>query len=171
MGLRKQAIFEDRADVGRKLAERLQEYRGNETAVFAIPHGGVPVSVEVAKGLGAYLDMVVPRKITIPDDPEAGYGAVTEDGTIVLNFSLVKRLGLTEKQIQYQAEEVRAEIRRRTGLYHRKLQTPQVTVKPALIVDDGLASGYTSQAAVKYKRQRNIPCIVVALPASSCRAV
>lgn len=167
MGLRKQSIFEDRADAGRKLAERLQEYRGNETAVFAIPHGGVPVSVEVAKGLGAYLDMVVPRKITIPDDPEAGYGAVTEDGTIVLNLSLVKRLGLTEKQIQYQAEEVRAEIRRRSVLYHRKLQTPQVTVKTAIIVDDGLASGYTSLAAVKSIRQRNIPNIVVASPAVS----
>ncbi len=167
MVLREQSIFEDRVDAGIKLAERLQQYRGNETSVFAIPRGGVPVSVEVAKGLDTYLDIIVPRKITIPYNPEAGYGAITEDGTIVLNLSLVKSLGLTEKQIQYQAEEVRAEIKRRSVLYHSKLQTPQATVKTAIIVDDGLASGYTTLAAVKSIQQRNIPKIVVASPAVS----
>jgi len=167
MMFREQSIFEDRADAGIKLAERLKRYRGNETSVFAIPRGGVPVSVEVAKDLGAYLDIVVPRKITIPHNPEAGYGAVTEDGTIVLNKSLVKSLGLTEKQIQHQAEEVRAEIKRRSALYHSKLQATQVTVKTAIIIDDGLASGYTALAAVKSIRQRNIPQVIVASPAVS----
>ncbi len=68
---REQPVFRDRIDAGIRLAERLQKYRGNETTVFAIPHGGVPVSVEIAKDLGAYLDIVVPRKITILHNPEA----------------------------------------------------------------------------------------------------
>ena len=164
---REQAVFRDRIDAGTKLAERLQKYRGNETTVFAIPRGGVPVAVEVAKDLGAYLDIVVPRKITIPYNPEAGYGAVTEDGTIVLNKRLVERLGLPEKQIQHHAEEVRAEILRRSTLYRSKLQATRGIVKTAIIIDDGLASGYTALAAVKSIRQRNIHRVVVASPAVS----
>jgi predicted phosphoribosyltransferase len=162
-----QSLFYDRIDAGTKLVESLQEYRGNETCVFAIPRGGVPVSVEVAKGLNSYLDIVVPRKITIPYNPEAGYGAVTEDGTIFLNKQLVESLGLTEQQIQRQAEGIHKEIKRRSALYHSKLQAIRATIKTAIVIDDGLASGYTALAAVKSIRRRNIPKIVVASPVVS----
>ena len=94
--------FQNRADAGERLADRLGQYQAGEVVVFAIPRGGVPVAIEVAKTLEAPLDIVVPRKITIPYNPEAGYGAVTEDGTIVLNEPLVRQLGLTEPQIQQQ---------------------------------------------------------------------
>jgi predicted phosphoribosyltransferase len=162
-----QPVFRNRADAGQRLAEILHRYQGSEVIVFAIPRGGVPVAVEVAEGLSAPLDVVVPRKITIPYNPEAGYGAVTEDGTIVLNEPLVERLGLTRSQIEYQAEEVRAEIGRRSALYRGKLQAPQVSGKTAIIIDDGLASGFTMLAAIKSMRQRKAARIVVAVPVAS----
>ncbi len=164
---REQAVFYDRADAGTKLAARLQKYRGNETCVFAILRGGLPVSMEVAKDLGVPLDIVVSRKVTIPYNPEAGYGAVTEDGTTFLNKQLVESLGLTEQQIRHQVEEVRTEIKRRSTLYRSKLQATQVTIKTAIIIDDGLASGYTALAAAKSIQQRNISKIVVASPVVS----
>ena len=167
MLFREQPIFRDRTDAGAKLAGRLQEYRGNETCVFAIPRGGVPVSMEVAKDLGIHLDIVVSRKITIPYNPEAGYGAVTEDGTTFLNKQLVESLGLTEQQIWHQVEGVHKEIKRRSTLYRSKLQATQATIKTAIIIDDGLASGYTALAAVKSIRKRNIHRIVVASPVVS----
>ena len=79
----------NRADAGQRLAKNLRQYRNEEIVVFAIPRGGVPVAVEVAKELGCQLDIVITRKIPIPSNPEAGYGAVTEDGAIVLNDALI----------------------------------------------------------------------------------
>ncbi len=162
-----QPFFRDRADAGKRLAERLGQYRGSEVIVVAIPRGGVPVAIEVADKLGVPLDIVVPRKISIPYNPEAGYGAITEDGTIVLNESLVHRLGLTEQQIQHQAEAVRAEIVRRSAVYRGKLPVSEVEGKTVIAVDDGLASGYTMVAAVKSVQRRKAAKIVVAVPVAS----
>lgn len=163
-------LFQDRADAGKQLAERLHKYRNGEVIVFAIPRGGVPVAIEVARELNSPLDVITPRKIAIPYNPEAGYGAVTEDGTIVLNEPLVKRLGLTERQIQHQAEEVQAETMRRSALYRDRLQAPPVAGKSAIIIDDGLASGFTMVAAIKSIRQYGALKIVVAVPTASITA-
>ncbi len=162
-----QPLFQDRVDAGKRLAERLRQYQGSEAIVLAIPRGGVPVAIEVADKLGTPLDVVVPRKITIPYNPEAGYGAITEDGTIVLNEPLVKRLGLTEPQIQHQAEQVRAEIVRRSATYRGKLPSPPVARKTAIIIDDGLASGFTMTVAIKSTQRRKAAKIVVAVPVAS----
>ncbi len=162
-----QPLFQDRVDAGKRLAERLRQYQGSEAIVLAIPRGGVPVAIEVADKLGTPLDVVVPRKITIPYNPEAGYGAVTEDGTVVLNEPLVKRLGLTEPQIQHQADQVRAEIVRRSATYRGKLPSPPVEGKTAIIIDDGLASGFTMTAAIKSVQRRKAAKIVVAVPVAS----
>lgn len=102
--------FRDREDAGQKLAERLEPYREVNPFVLAIPHGGVPVAVEVAKGLGAGLDVIVVRKITIPSNTEAGYGAVADDGTILLNEPLVKQLGLTSRQIKHHAKKLKMKL-------------------------------------------------------------
>jgi putative phosphoribosyl transferase len=163
-------FFRDRADAGNRLAERLTSYQGGDVVVLAIPRGGVPVAVRVADRLGAPLDVVVPRKIQIPYNPEAGYGAVTEDGTIILNEPLVARLGLTEEQIQRQAEEVRQEVARRSAIYRSKFAVPSVERKTAIIIDDGLASGFTMAAAIKSTRQRRAAHIVVAVPVASAAA-
>jgi predicted phosphoribosyltransferase len=162
-----QPIFQDRIEAGRRLGERLHQFRGSEVIVFAIPRGGVPVAIEVARRLDSPLDIVVPRKIAIPHNPEAGYGAVTEDGVIVLNEPLTKQLGLTEPQIQGQAEGVREEIRKRSALYRGRPQAPPVRGKTAIIVDDGLASGFTMVAAIRSVERREAASIVVAVPVAS----
>ncbi|MEK7375162.1 MAG: phosphoribosyltransferase family protein [Thermodesulfobacteriota bacterium] len=162
--------FRNRVDAGRILADGLKQYRGSDSLVFAIPRGGIPVAVEVAKKLGSNLDIIVPRKIPIPDNPEAGYGAVTEDGVIVLNEPLVRQLGFTRQQIERHAEEVRAEIRRRQAVYRTILMASSVGGKTAIIVDDGLASGYTMMAAIRSIRQQGAAKVVAAAPVASSRA-
>ena len=164
---REHPFLRDRVDAGERLAEALSRYQGSEVVILAVPRGGVPVAVKVAEKLSAPLDVVIPRKITIPGNPEAGYGAVTEDGTIVLNEALVARLGLSEQQIQRQAEDVRAEITRRGAIYRNKLVVAPVEGKTAIIIDDGLASGFTMLAAAKSTQQRKAARIVVAVPVAS----
>jgi predicted phosphoribosyltransferase len=114
-----QAIFENRHDAGIQLAAALREYKGQSVVVLAIPNGGVPVALEVASALEADLDLVISRKIPLPLNPEAGFGAVADDGTIILNEEKVKRMGLSRQQIEYEASKVRAEIKQRTLLYEK----------------------------------------------------
>lgn len=162
--------FRNRVDAGMILGDKLEQYRDSDSLVVAIPRGGIPVAIEVAKKLGSGLDIIVPRKIPIPDNPEAGYGAVTEDGVIVLNEPLVRRLGFTRQQIERHAEEVRAEIRRRQAVYRTILMASSVGGKTAIIVDDGLASGYTMMAAIRSIRQQGAAKVVAAAPVASSHA-
>lgn len=166
-----QDVFENRRDAGRQLAAKLLEYEGQDTVVLAIPNGGVPVGLEVATVLKASFDMVIARKIPMPLNPEAGFGAVADDGTIILNDELVKRLGLSAQQISFQVGEVRARISQRSLLYHGERPLTSVTGKTVLIIDDGLASGFTMMAAAESVRRRRPREIVVAVPAASANAV
>ncbi|MBN1153120.1 MAG: phosphoribosyltransferase [Dehalococcoidia bacterium] len=159
--------FRDRADAGRQLAEALRPYASAETVVLAVPRGGVPVAIEVARRFNAPLDVVVTRKIPIPGNPEAGYGAVAEDGEVFLNQPLVAQLGLSQRQIERQAAQVLAEIERRTFLYRGELPRASLAGKTALIIDDGLASGFTMVAAARSVKRQNAARIVVASPVAS----
>ena len=165
------AIFNNRYDAGRQLAVKLTEYKGSSTIVLAIPNGGVPVALEIAIALGANLDLIISRKIPLPLRPEAGFGAVTDDGTVILNQEIVKSLGLSQQQISYQVSKVRADIRQRSLLYYKDRPLPSVDGKTVIIVDDGLASGFTMMAAVESLRHRRPKKIVVAVPAASVAAV
>jgi predicted phosphoribosyltransferase len=162
--------FRDRSDAGRRLAESLEEYRDGGTIVFAIPRGGIPVAIEVARALDSRLDIIVSRKIPIPDNTEAGYGAVTEDGAIVLNDPLVRRLGLTPPQVERHAEAIRAEIRRRQSVFRAILPPSSVAGKKAVIIDDGLASGYTMLAAIRSLGRQGATRVVAAAPVASSHA-
>lgn len=170
MGVRGEPPYLNRIDAGRVLARGLKQERNGDAVVFAIPRGGIPVAVEVAGRLGLRIDIVVPRKIPIPDNPEAGYGAVTEDGIIVLNEPLVERLGLPRWMIERQAQEVMAEIKRRLSLYRTRLGTSAIEGKTAIIIDDGLASGYTMLAAIGSMRRRGAVRVVAAAPVASSHA-
>jgi len=139
--------------------------------VLAIPNGGVPVALEVASALNADLDLVISRKIPMPLNPEAGFGAVADDGTIILNEEAVKRIGLSRQQIEYEASKVRAEIKQRSLLYRRDRPLVSVNGKTVIIIDDGLASGFTMMAAVESVRYRRPKEIVVAVPCASAMAV
>jgi len=160
----REAIFENRYDAGRKLAAKLIEYKGKPIVVLAVPNGGVVVALGVALALEADLDLVISRKIPLPLSPEGGFGAVTDDGTIMLNEKLVNEAGLTPQQINYQVSQVRADIRQRSLLYHLDKLPAVLTDKTAIIVDDGLASGYTMMAAVESVRSRRPSEVVVAVP-------
>lgn len=168
---RGEVIFENRHDAGRQLAVELSEYNGQSVVVLAIPNGGVPVAAEVASALKASLDLVICRKIPLPLTPEAGFGACADDGTIILNEEIAKRVGLSRQQIEYEATKVRAEIKRRCLLYEGDRPLVTVTGKTVIIIDDGLASGITMRAAVESVRRRRPREIVVAVPCASALAV
>jgi len=168
---REQARFENRYDAGRQLAVPLNEYKGQSVVVLAIPNGGVPIALEVALALEADLDLVISRKIPLPLNPEAGCGAVADDGTVILNEEVVKRMGLTPHQINYQVNQVRIDIRQRSLLYRQDRPLTVVSGKTVIIIDDGLASGFTMMAALESVRRRRPKEIVVAVPVASATAL
>lgn len=163
-------LFRSRADAGKRLAERLLDYEGEDVIVLAIPRGGVPVGCEVAKRLNAELDVIIPRKIPIPWNPEAGFGAITADGTIVLNQRMVSSLELSKEEIQKIADEVREEINRRLTEYRDDRPPPEVEGKTVILVDDGLASGYTMLAGIESVRKHKPARVIVAVPVASSGA-
>jgi len=169
--IRGEAIFENRHDAGRQLAQKLSEFKGQPVIVLAIPNGGVPVALEVALALEANLALIISRKIPLPLSPEGGFGAVTDDGTIILNEEVVKKTGLTPQQISYQVSQVRADIKQRSILYQGDQPLPSVTGKTAIIIDDGLASGFTMMAAVESVRRRRPRGVIVAVPVAPALAV
>jgi len=166
-----QIIFDNRHDAGRQLAEKLNEYSNHSVVVMAIPNGGVPVALEVAGALNAGFGLVISRKIPSPLNPEAGFGAIADDGTIILNDEAAKRIGLSRQQIDYEANKVRAEIKRRIMLYRGERSLISVSGKTTIIIDDGLASGITMMAAVESVRHRRPREIVVAVPCASAIAL
>lgn len=139
--------------------------------MLAIPNGGVPVALEVAGALNADFDLVISRKIPLPLSPEAGLGAIADDGTIILNEEVVKKSGLSRQQIEYEAGKVRAEIKQRSLLYKGEQPLVRVSGKTVILIDDGLASGFTMMAAVESVRRRRPKEIVVAVPAASAVAL
>ena len=168
---REKPIFENRYDAGRQLAAKLTEYKDESVVVLAIPNGGVPVGMEVALALEADFDLIVARKIPLPLNPEAGFGAVADDGSVLLNEEIVKGAGLTQQQIDSQINQVRLEIRRRRLLYRKDRPPALVGGKTVIITDDGLASGYTMLATVSSMRSRRPREIIVAVPVSSAAAL
>jgi predicted phosphoribosyltransferase len=168
---KEQVIFENHHDAGRQLAEILRDYESKSIVVLAIPNGGVPVALEVAEVLRADLDLIICRKIPMPLNPEAGFGAIADDGTVVLNEEIVKKIGLNRQQIEHEASKVRAEIKRRIILYKGDRPLVKVSGQVVVIVDDGLASGVTMMAAVESVRHRRPKEIVVAVPCASAIAV
>ncbi|UCE97369.1 MAG: phosphoribosyl transferase [Dehalococcoidia bacterium] len=168
---RQKAIFENRYDAGRQLAEKLGAYKKEPLIVLAIPNGGIPVGMQVALALKADLDLVIARKVPIPLRPEGGFGAVADDGTTILNQNVLKKIELSDKQVNYQVNKVRNEIQQRSLLYRGSKPLSIVKDKVAIVIDDGLASGYTMMAAIESVRRRQPKHIIAAVPAASASAI
>ncbi|MEN6372482.1 MAG: phosphoribosyltransferase family protein [Armatimonadota bacterium] len=164
-------LFRDRSDAGRRLAERLEKYRSTDAVVLAIPLGGVPIAAEVSCRLGLPLDFIILRKLPIPWNPEAGFGAVTSDGALVLNEAIVKGMGLSKKLIKSIANGVMEDIQNREHVLRDRIPKQAVRGKQVIIVDDGLASGYTMLAAVQSARQSGAGRVTVAVPVASESAI
>lgn len=161
--------YEDRLDAGRRLAEKLAAYHGN-CLVFGVANGGLPVAAEVAALLEVDMDTVIALKLPVPFDRESGYGAVAGDGVVVYNKPMMKRLGISDREAQKQADRIRRDVDRRVAFLRGEMTFPWLVGKVAVIVDDGMASGYTMAAAVKAIRNHRAGKVVVAAPIASYSA-
>ncbi len=164
-------VFQDREHAGQILAQMLEAYKDTTATVFAIPAGGVPVAAEIAQELNVPLFAAVVSKITLPWNSEVGYGAVAFDGTVQLNESLVKRLSLSDKQVDAGIVETRNKVQRRNSLFHNGQHLPARSAGLPILVDDGLASGFTMQVAVEALLKRSSSRVVVAVPTGPTHTV
>ena len=160
----------DRQEAGNILASRLLDYKNKNLIVLAIPNGGVPVAAVIAKELGAELYLLIVRKLQIPDNPEAGFGALAPDGSLLLNRRLVENLRLTKSDIMKQKEMAHKSILSRQAFFGKRAEPPNLNNLRVVIVDDGLASGFTMEAAVKSAKSQGAERIIIAVPTSSMSA-
>jgi predicted phosphoribosyltransferase len=154
------------------LAAKLEEYKGKENAyVLAIPAGGVQVAFVAAKRLKLPLDLVITRKIHVPWNKEAGFGAILWDGMVFLNEPLVASLGLTKEDIDRCVTEEKEVIRRRLEMFRGNRPFPDLKNKTAIIIDDGLASGFSMLTTVEAIKRSGVKEIIVAVPTAPISAI
>jgi putative phosphoribosyl transferase len=162
--------FRDRSDAGQQLADRLMEFDLVDPVVLGLPRGGVPVAAEIGARLGAPLEVFVARKIGAPGHQELGIGAVAEgyDGLVVSDTAL--RLGLDQARMRELADEVQQELQRRVGIYRGGRRLPELAGREVILVDDGVATGVTAEAALRALRARRPRTLILAVPACSREA-
>jgi putative phosphoribosyl transferase len=165
--------FADRAEAGALLAERIAASNHAQPLVLALPRGGVPVGAEIARRLAAPLDVVFVRKLGAPDEPELAVGAVADGPSpvVVLNARLVEAMALDQAYIEARAAQERAAIERRRREYEGLRPNVDPAGRTAIVVDDGVATGMTMQAALRSVRRRLPACLVAAAPVASREAV
>lgn len=159
-------MFHDRADAGRRLAQRLLGYRGKHPVVLALPRGGVPVAFEVAQALDAPLDLILVRKIGTPWQPELAVGAVADGDKpcVAVNQPILSELDISEDFVRKEARRQLAEIERRRKLYLAGRAPLPLAGKTAIVVDDGIATGATVEAALASVKHRGARHVVLAVP-------
>ena len=157
-------LFADRSEAGRRLADKLTDLRGQDVVVVGLPRGGVLVAAEVAKSLGADLDVIVVRKLGVPHQPELALGAVGEDGVMVFNRNVIERSGVGEQQIAEIATRERAEVQQRARQFRGRQARLPLGGRTVVIVDDGIATGATARAACQVARAQGAGRVVLAVP-------
>lgn len=167
----RERVFKDRRDAGVQLADSLMAYQGGDALVLAIPAGGIPVAAEVGRLLQVRWDVLVVRKVQFPDDPEAGFGAVGPEDTVVLNDYLIEVERMSHVVVEEQTRRARQAAEWREQLLREGAPYPDMRGRTVILVDDGLASGFTMLAAIQYVRSRQAGKVVVAVPTGSGRAV
>ncbi|MEM6614613.1 MAG: phosphoribosyltransferase family protein [Cyanobacteria bacterium P01_C01_bin.72] len=174
------AVFTNRRDAGKQLAQQLTAYTNNpDTIVLALPRGGVPVAYEVARKLNLPLDVCLVRKIGLPNSPETAMGAVAKDALFpnysshitMIDRDLTKSYGVKQSEIQAIAARQKAEIRWRETCYRHYLPMLAISDRTVIIVDDGMATGLTMQAAVRALSTHQPIEIIVAIPVASWQAI
>jgi len=162
-------IFTDRSEAGETLGLMLQpEYAHIEDGmILAVPSGGVPIGIKVKEALGLPFDLLIVRKLQIPGNPEAGFGAMTLDGTVFFNERLLAELRLTPAQIEGEKKRVGIELEKRNALFRGGRPFPDLAGKRVILVDDGLASGFTMLASVAMAKNAKAKETAVAVPTAS----
>ena len=164
-------MFIDRADAGRQLAVSTVHAPGSAALILGLPRGGVPVANQIASAWGASLDVVVVRKLGAPANPEFALGAIGEDGVVVVDDEVRRRLGVTPAQLEKAIVDQRRELVRRVLLYRGDRPRLPVAGRDVVVVDDGLATGSTAVAAVAVARLMGAARVTVAVPVGSAQAV
>ena len=166
--------FRDRSEAGRRLGDRLSRFKGEHPLVLGIPRGGLPVAAEVARALGAELDVIVARKLGAPMQPELAIGAVTADGGMYVDDRLIRDIGVTRAYLErVRADEI-AEARRREMRFRGGHSPLPVAGHTVILVDDGLATGATMRAAARAVKAAGPAKLVIAVPvgaAETCAAL
>ncbi len=164
-------LFRDRVDAGIRLAEALSEFKGKDVVVLGIPRGGVVVANEVAKALGAPLDVVVTRKIEAPGEPEYALGAVTQEGDVIMDRQAAQSLGASPDYLDSQVRQKKEEVKERMRRFRGEAPYPSLEGKVVIVVDDGIATGSSVGAAVMSVKKRNPKEVVVAVPVAPAATV
>ena len=159
--------FRDRRDAGGQLATRLQTEDLDDPVVLALPRGGVPVAFEIAGTIGAPLDVLVVRKVGAPNHAEFGIGAIAEGGITVRDEAAMRMVGASEQRFEEIADRERAELARRVQLYRGDRLLPDPAGHDVVLVDDGLATGVSAEAAIVAMRAREARRVVLAVPVSA----
>jgi putative phosphoribosyl transferase len=163
----RQTRFADRREAGRRLAERLLPLADEEPVVVGLPRGGVPVADEVARALGAPLEILAVRKLGAPHNPEYGIGAIAEDGTRVFDAEALAVLGIDNSVLESIVARESAELRRRVGAYRGDRAPLELEGRTVIVVDDGVATGVTDTAALRSIRHRRPRRLVLAVPVAA----
>ncbi|MEU9380865.1 phosphoribosyltransferase family protein [Streptomyces sp. NPDC048279] len=157
-------FFLDRRDAGRRLADRLKQFKGSDIVVLGLPRGGVPVAAEVAKALGAPLDVCLVRKLGVPFQPELGMGAIGEGGVRVINDEVVRAARVTPYELAEVEAREREVLESRAQRYRGGREPAALAGRTVLVVDDGVATGSTARAACQIARARGAARVVLAVP-------
>ncbi|TDU83117.1 putative phosphoribosyltransferase [Kribbella voronezhensis] len=163
--------FADRVDAGRRLASALRRRVPDDAVVLGLPRGGVPVAAVVAERLDLPLDVLVVRKLGLPGQPELALGAVGEDGVLVMNDALVASSGVSQEALAAVARRERAVVEQRAGRLRLTEAAIDIRERTVVLVDDGVATGSTMQAACQVARARGAAAIVVAVPVGAAAAL
>lgn len=166
-------MFDSRQSVGELLTQRLKQkgYGREKTIVFAIPRGGVVTGKAVADALGAPLDIVVVRKIPAPHQPELAIGAVGPGGTRVIDISLAERTGADENYLKKKIQELKKEVGNREAKFRAGRKPQDIKGKTVIVVDDGVATGATVEAAIRYLKTQKPKKIILAVPVASQESI
>jgi putative phosphoribosyl transferase len=166
-------MFRDRSDAGRQLAEKLRHLKDAKTVVLALPRGGVPVGFEVARALGAPLDVLLVRKIGVPWQPELALGAITDgdDPEIYIDRDLTRLLGIPEDDIKKATSQQFEELERRRLAYCAGRRPVDIRGTTTIIVDDGIATGATMRVALQAARKRHPARLVLAVPVAAADTI
>lgn len=166
-------LFKNRTDAGRRLAEALLKYKDRDPVVLALPRGGVPVAAEVAQALDAPLDLLLVRKIGVPFQPELAMGAIAdgEPPSIIRNSDVIELCGISPGEFDAVCNEERTEIERRRKRYLGDRARAELKGRIAIIIDDGIATGATTLAAIRAARTREPKEVVLAVPVAPLETV